>query len=381
MGVMRKFKKIIIEKIEKKYKNKIESITDLIGNKKPSILFYFLANHFNYLLDDDENKILSKKSMERRNKINKIIKKIGHHFLKSKQVFEDRNELKYYDYLEQIKLGENIELDKRLLEKDKGAKLNKDETYIWISNHGFKDDALATVLSTNKNAYILFGSLPQFYNTIDGIISWINGVILVNRKVKSSRKTSIKKCIKALKMKKDIIIYTEGVWNKSPDKLVLNLWPGIYEIAKETNIRVVPIIHYKKELHKNDKNDIIHTVIDDPIDLTKYSEEEALINLRDKMAYWVYLMMQKYGKTTRDELLKDYYYSTEAWEAQLKERIKTVDYYDPEIETTADYQTKKEMEYYDTLEKISNIKNITPKNVHSIVQANKIIRNNFQRRF
>ena len=89
----------------------------------------------------------------------------------------------------------------------------------------------------------------------------------------------------------------------------------------------------------------------------------------------------KYGKTTRDELLKDYYYSTEAWEAQLKERIKTVDYYDPEIETTADYQTKKEMEYYDTLEKISNIKNITPKNAHSIVQAKKLIRNNFQRRF
>lgn len=370
--------KLIIKKIEKKYKDKIINIKDLLGNKRPSILFYFLANRFDYLLDNDENKIISEKSMKYRDKINKIVKKCGPSFLKSKQVFEDRNELRFFNYKEQLKLGENVELDTNLLAKDEGIKLNKDETVIWVANHGFKDDALATVLSANKNAYILFGSLPQFYNTIDGIISWLNGVILVNRKLDSSKKSSIKKCVKVLKMKKDIIIYPEGVWNKSPNKPVLHLWPGIYKIAKEANVRVVPVIHYKKDLHKND---IIHTVVDEPIDLTKFSEEEALIYLRDKLAYWTYLMMQKYGKTTRDELLKNHYYSVEAWEEQLKERIKTVDYYDPEIETTADYQTKKEMEYYKVLQDIAKIKNITPKNAHSIVNTKKMIRNNFQRRF
>ena len=373
--------KLIIKKIEKKYKDKIINIKDLIGNKRPSILFYFLANHFDYLLDNDENKIISEKSMKYRDKINKIVKKYGPSFLKSKQIFEDRNELRFFNYKEQLKLGENVELDTNLLAKDEGIKLNKDETVIWVANHGFKDDALATVLSANKNAYILFGSLPQFYNTIDGIISWLNGVILVNRKLDSSKKSSIKKCVKVLQMKKDIIIYPEGVWNKSPNKLVLHLWPGIYKIAKEANVKVVPVVHYKRELHKEDKNDIIHTVIDEPIDLTKFSEEEALTYLRDKMAYWTYLMMQKYGKSTREELLKDYYYSVEAWEEQLKERVNTADYYDPEIETTADYQTKKEMEYYKALQDIAKIKNITPKNAHSIVNAKKLIKNNFQRRF
>ncbi len=377
----RKMNKLIIKKIEKKYKDKIINIKDLIGNKRPSILFYFLANHFDYLLDNDENKIISEKSMKYRDKINKIVKKYGPSFLKSKQIFEDRNELRFFNYKEQLKLGENVELDTNLLAKDEGIKLNKDETVIWVANHGFKDDALATVLSANKNAYILFGSLPQFYNTIDGIISWLNGVILVNRKLDSSKKSSIKKCVKILQMKKDIIIYPEGVWNKSPNKLVLHLWPGIYKIAKEANVKVVPVVHYKRKLHKEDKNDIIHTVIDEPIDLTKFSEEEALTYLRDKMAYWTYLMMQKYGKSTREELLKDYYYSVEAWEEQLKERVNTADYYDPEIETTADYQTKKEKEYYETLEDLSKIKNITPKNAHSIVNAKKLIKNNFQRRF
>ena len=370
-----------LKKIEKKYKGKIKNITDLIGNKKPSKLFFFLANHFDYLLDDDENKILSKKSMERRDKINKIIKKYGSKFLKSKQVFEDRNKLKYYNYQELLKMGKKVDFDKKLLEKDSGIDLSKEENVIWVANHGFKDDALATVLSANKNAYILFGSLPQFYNTFDGIISWINGVILINRKMTSSKEASIRKCIKALQMNKDIIIYSEGVWNKSSNKLVLHLWPGIYKIAKETNTRVVPIIHYKKELHETNKKDIIHTVIDNPIDLTKYSEKEALIYLRDRMAYWTYLMMQKYGKTTRKELLKGNDNSTSAWEEQLNKRIQTVDYYDPEIEKTAHYQTKEEREYYEILNDISNIKNINPYNIHNIIKAKELLRDDFQRRY
>ena len=78
--------------------------------------------------------------------------------------------------------------------------------------------------------------------------------------------------------------------------------------------------------------------------------------------------------------ITDYYYSVEAWEEQLKERIKTVDYYDPEIERTADYQTKKEKDYYEALEDLSK-KNITPNNAKSIVNAKKLIKNNFQRRF
>lgn len=92
-------------------------------------------------------------------------------------------------------------------------------------------------------------------------------------------------------------------------------------------------------------------------------------------------MMQKYGKSTREELLKDYYYSTEEWEEQLKERVNTANYYDQEIERTADYQTKKEKDYYEALEDLSKIKNITPSNAKSIVNAKKIIKNNFQRRF
>ena len=374
-----------LKKIEKKYKGKIKNITDLIGNKKPSILFFFLANHFDYLLDDDENKILSKKSMERRDKINKIIKKYGSKFLKSKQVFEDRNKLKYYNYQEQLKIGKKVDFDKKILEKDSGIDLSKEENVIWVANHGFKDDALATVLSANKNAYILFGSLPQFYNTLDGFISWINGSVLINRKNKNSRQASIEKCKKVIELGGDMMIFPEGVWNKSPNLLSLKLWPGIYRIAKEENIKIVPIIHYKKELHLKDKNDFIHTVVDDPIDVSNMEEKEFLNYLRDVYSYWLYLMMEKYGTTTREEMLSGYDSASQYWEDMLRKRRETVERYDYSIETSADYIDKRDVELLRAWTDIANIENITPYNCSMVLDAKEKVKtlteNNFQRRF
>ncbi len=41
-----------------------------------------------------------------------------------------------------------------------------------------------------------------------------------------------------------LIVFPEGVWNKSPNALSLELWPGIYRIACETGAKIVPIVHY-----------------------------------------------------------------------------------------------------------------------------------------
>ena len=38
----------------------------------------------------------------------------------------------------------------------------------------------------------------------------------------------------------------------------------------------------------------IHTVIDDPIDITSMPEKEALEHYRDVLATWYYIMMEKY---------------------------------------------------------------------------------------
>ena len=208
---------------------------------------------------------------------------------------------------------------------------------------------------------------------------------MVNRNKPSSKKASYEKCKKAIDLGADLIIFPEGVWNKSPNKLVQNLWPGVYRIAREKNIKIVPVIHYKRDLHSLDKNDTIYTVIDEAIDVSNLSEEEALTKLRDTYATWVYLMMEKYGKSTREEEVKVFDNSLLAWDSYLKKRIDTADRYHFDIETRSQYFDKKQDEQIKIWEDISNIENITPRNVKMVEQAKedvKVLKKcDFQRRF
>ena len=352
-----------IEKILSDYDGIVDDIKDLIGDDEPSKLFYFLIDKLGYLLSNNPDDVLSLKGKERRDKFNKILKVVGPLFLSSKQIIVDRNELQN--------------------DKKYNSFILNDDPVIWAPTHSFKDDALATVLSIPRNAYFLFGSLPQFYNTFDGVTAWLNGSIIVNRKNKSSRKASIEKCKKAIDLGIDLIIYPEGVWNKTPNLLTLNLWPGVYRIAKEKNIKIVPVIHYKKNPEIMTKKDYIYTLIDDPIAIDNMNEKQALNYLRDVYNYWTYLLMDKYGKSTRENEI-GCNNSADVWEEKLMKRVQTAARYDYEIETSADYNNNYVLEE-DVWNPIASVNNITANNIlmveHAKEKIKELKRNNFQRRF
>lgn len=368
MMMFENYKNKQMKKILECQKNNIESIRDFIGDDDPSFLFYVLGDKLGYLLDSDPSKILSKEGFERRQKINKIIKKIGPMFLHSQQIIENRKAL--------INPNSTEQDDKVFL---------PEEPVIWASNHGFRDDALASVLAAHRNAYFIFGSLPQFYNTIDGVTAWLNGSIMINRKNQLSRQTLISKCNYALDLGIDLLLYPEGVWNKSPNDLSLKFWPGIYRIAKEKNTKIIPIVHYKREPYSLSKSDIIHTVVDDAVDISNMSEKQALTHLRDIFATWSYLMMERYGKSTRETEVNGYEDSKQAWETRLKQLLDTADRYDSEIEVKANYVDSKEEELIETWDDIANINNININNVglvnDAMIRARTMKDNNFQRRF
>ena len=312
-----------LERILRKYEGNITGPNDLTGGDPPSKLFYILADRMSYLLDNKPESIITEKGLAFRRKAHFIIKTLGPHFLANPQIIENRNFLRNPD-------AANIQPDPGIIIPDTPV--------IWTSNHGFKDDVLATVLAALRHAYILFGSLPQFYNTFDGVSSWLNGVVMINRKCTTSKKTSITKGVHVIHMGTDLIIFPEGVWNKSPNSLIIDLWPGIYRIACETGTPVVPIAHYIRDYNNELETNPIHTVIDDPIRIDNLSEKAAMNYLRDILATWHYLMMEVYGKTTREELIGDNASSCIVWEQQLRKRIKTADRYDTEIELCADYR-------------------------------------------
>lgn len=119
-----------------------------------------------------------------------------------------------------------------------------DKPVIWTMNHGFKDDVLSSVLSVSRPFSMFVGSVPQFYNTFDGILAYHFGTIVLNRKSRDSRRAGQEKAKKVLESGLDIMISPEGVWNKTSNKLLEHFWPGVYRMAKETGCKVVPIVHY-----------------------------------------------------------------------------------------------------------------------------------------
>ena len=339
--------------------------SDLLGDQKPSIFFAPIIRLAGHLLTDDPEKMLSKRSMAARRLIHPILMLVAPLFLERKQVFESKNALLGIDG------------------PDAPMELPK-EPVIWCPTHSFKDDVVASIL-VSRHAYILFGSLPAFFNTFDGISAWINGSVMCNRKVKACKKASFQGAIDVLRMGTDLLMYPEGVWNKTPDKLILDLWPGAYRIAKETGSKIVPIIHYLADPHKKYKGNVIHTVVADPISMEGLTEREGLALLRDTMATWYFLLMEKYGRTTREELLAGFETADDAWEAYIAMHTGCVPYYDRKIELSADYRPKHIVRPEDVWRSVADIQNVHAGNADHVRYAKEVIarerKRDYQRRF
>lgn len=355
-----------IKKIEfflEKYKEGLTDYVDLVGDDLlPGPFFFHNLKHYGYLLGLNPENASSIENMRFKAKVvYPLIQKFGKYFLKSNQIFENRNELLEFSKrkaeLEKEGLTDIIDEDSLIFDEESGIEL-PNEPVLWTMNHSFKDDVLASVLSVSRPFSMFFGSLPQFYNTFDGVLAYNLGSIVINRKSKESKIASQEKAKKVIDNGLDIMMAPEGVWNKNPHKLLEHFWPGVYRLAKETNSKVVPIVHYIYDPTQRipRKENPIHTVIDDPIDITYMPEKEALEYYRDILATWYYIMMEKYGKTTREELIKGYDNSASAYEDIMQALMKTVDRYDREFEKNATYHPKEIVTPEDVFEIIADIK-------------------------
>ena len=225
----------------------------------------------------------------------------------------------------------------------------------------------------------------MFFNTFDGISAYINGAVLCNRKLKVSRTASVEGAKRVLSMGTDILIFPDGVQNKTPDKLLLDFWHGVYRLAKETGSKIVPVIHYLAEPHKKCKANVIHTVVAAPINMEGLFEKEGIQLLRDTMATWYYLMLEKYGRSTRDELLNGFSNADDAWENYVAMHTGCIKYYDLEIELKGDFRPHSIIRSEDVWRAVANINYITPLNAFHVAFANQMIerekKRDFQRRF
>lgn len=341
------------------YGDCLTSIEDLFGDGYSSLsgLFYIFNKRYLHWLDNDPEKAVSEKEVLFRRKFYRVLQKIGPGAMKCTQVFENRKQL---DASSTIEGNDNI--------------LLPDKPVIFVANHGFHDDILATVLAAGRPAYPICGSLPLLYNTIDGLAVSMVGGICVNRKSKDSRKASLAKSLKAMEYGADLIVFPEGGWNKTSERLLLDFWKGVYTISKAATCDVVPIVHYVRDMEVLDKKNLIHTVVDGPIALYTMPQEEALTHLRDQMASWYYKMAEKYGQSTREAEMHGYSTSCEKWAAHLKERMKGVARYDSAVEKQSEYRSKTIIRPEDVFRPIANIQNITADNIKDVLYAQELVK-------
>lgn len=360
------------QKVFHQYKDALCDFDDLIGDNYTSMsnMFYLLNKRYLHWLDNDSEKAVYEKEIKFRRKFYKLLKLVGPGMLKCTQVYENRKTLN----------------DPTSNEPDTPIVL-PDKPIIFVANHGFHDDVLASVLAANRHPYILWGSIPLLYNTFNGFASSLVGAVCVNRKNKNSRNASITKAKKVMEYGADILMFPEGCWNKTSEKLVLELWKGVYTLSCVAQCDVVPITHYVRDMEILDKKNIIYTVVDDPIPLYKMEQEDAMRYLRDVFASWTYKMMEKYGQSSREKELKGFSTPQEKWHAHLKERMKGVDRYDSTIEKCADYRPKHIVPPDEVFAPIADIqpKNITAQNIQMVMDAKRIVeesrKNDFQRLF
>lgn len=347
-------------KVYEQYSDCLNDISDLFGDGYDGMsnLFYLWNRRYLHWLDNDPEAAVSEKEIRFRRRFYKVLQKIGPSALKCTQVFENRKLLD----------------DPDSTEEDTPVVL-PDKPVIFVSNHGFHDDVLATLLAARRHAYYIWGSLPLLFNSFDGFASALVGGACVNRNNKNSRSHSLEKALKVMEYGTNLIVYPEGGWNKTSERIVLDLWKGVYDISKAARCQVVPIVHYVRDMEVLDKKDLIHTVIDDPIKLYEMPMDEGLTYLRDVLASWQYKMMERYGKSIREEEMRGYATADEKWHAHLKERMKGVARYDSNIEKHADYRPKHIIRPEDAFRVIAEIpdNHITPENVKMVLEARKLV--------
>lgn len=191
---------------------------------------------FRYLMDNDPEKVITKKGVKTRKKINPAFNLL----------------LKVIN-----PYSRNVE---------RKAEMPKDKPTIYVASHGFRDDILNSYLTINDNVYVLFGVIDQFFKTIDGLKLWLSGVILVDRENKESRAASKLKMARVLKLGAGTIDFFEATWNLSPNLLVAKPHVGVYDVAKKSEIEVAPLTTHVQQKRFRSK---CHSILGERYDITK----------------------------------------------------------------------------------------------------------------
>ncbi len=183
---------------------------------------------------------------------------------------------------------------------DKSIKTSKPKIYA-ATHVGRYDIETATEIVKESN-FLLMGDPGETYRNFDGFVLKIKGIVFVDTKDKEDRKIAKETCIKILKQGGNILIFPEGAWNITENQLVMKLFDGTVDMARQTGAEIIPIAieRYDNSYYANIGNNIS---IDKDNTLTNRQLSD---DLRDVLATLKWEIIEKLPPIVREELPGDY---------------------------------------------------------------------------
>ncbi|SFU45592.1 lysophospholipid acyltransferase family protein [Butyrivibrio sp. M55] len=152
-------------------------------------------------------------------------------------------------------------------------------------------------------AWFMMADPREMYHNFPGAMMKFNGVIAFDSDHKKDRHIAKMRSMELLRKGGNLIIFSEGAYNISPNKLVMHPYAGTAEMAIDTNSDIVPVAlvrdgnKYYMNIGKN-------------IDASKYSPDrkyELTEYLRNTLATLVWEIIEKMPVTKRRDISPDYY--------------------------------------------------------------------------
>jgi hypothetical protein len=205
---------------------------------------------------------------------------------------------------------------------------------IFIINHRQADDIVLAAQVINQSAYIVFGNSTLMLETTNGLGLWANGVYILDRDNKDSRKATSEKVDYTLSKKGKAAYYAEGYWNLDDDGLaderhgaddhnsenwlIQDFNIGAFIEAKKMGIPLIPItLHYDEVGEKRcygSGGKLFYIKKDDDVFAKKDEFKEIMQTM-------YYESMEKHSSYKKEELEASGKSLKEQW-IELKEELR-----------------------------------------------------------
>lgn len=151
--------------------------------------------------------------------------------------------------------------------------------------------------------WLMLADPRELYRSFSGAMLDLNGVIVFDSDHKKDRHIAKLRSIELLRRGTNLIIFSEGAYNISPNQLVMHPYAGTAEIALEANADIVPIalVRDGKRYYMNIGKNF------DPRDYSLEQKYKLTDLLRDNLATLLWEIMEQLPLTRRNTV-NDHYY-------------------------------------------------------------------------